>query len=210
MQLDDEGNLTGKLEVTYLRGWGAIKREEERDDDDAGKKKDLTDEIKSMFISGATFEITKMTGWDKFSDPLKIEGTVTIPGFAASAGHRVLVPLTLFQAGQSHAFQPEKRVNSIYFHYPLIESDTITIHVPSGYKIETLPAAQKSSPGAGFEYSVASNQNGDVVTVERHLTITGIMFPVTDYNGLRAFFNKVKTNDDGQIVLQPAQTAKGN
>src|SRR5262249_36157746 len=166
--------------------------------------------VKSFLPGGATFEITNMSGWDKNSDPVRIEGTVRIPGFATSAGHRVLVPLTLFQASQPASFQHEKRSNSIYFHFPEIEKDSITVRVPSGWKIETVPAAQQSSPGAGFIYSVTSSQNADVVTVDRQLTITAIMFPVGSYGPIRAFFNTVKTDDDGQIVLQPGAPAKGN
>ena len=151
-----------------------------------------------------------MTGWDKNSEPVHIEGTLRVPGFATTAGHRVLVPLTFFQAAQPVSFQHEKRINSIYFHFPEVEKDSITIHVSNGFKIETLPAPQKLAPGGGFEYSVSTSQNADTVTVERQLTISGIMFPVGNYSAIRKFFNTVKTDDDGQIVLQPAQVAKGN
>lgn len=210
VKLEEDGTLSGKLDITYFRQWGAVKRQEEEEDDEAGKKKDITDELKTVLPPGAVFEITSMTGWDKNSDPVHIEGTLRVPGYATTAGHRVLVPLTFFQASQPVSFQHEKRINSIYFHYPEIEKDSITIHVPGGFKIETLPAPQKVAPGGGFEYSVASSQNADVVTVERQLTITGIMFPVGNYSAIRSFFNTVKTDDDGQIVLQPAQVAKGN
>jgi hypothetical protein len=210
MTLDDDGTLSGKLEITYLRQWSAEKRQEEQEDDEAGKKKDITDEIKTILPPGASFEITSMTGWDKNSEPVHIEATVKIPGYATAAGHRVLVPLTFFQATQPASFQSEKRVNSIYFHFPEIEKDSISIHVPLAYKIETLPAPQKATPGGGFEYSVTSSQTADKVTVERQLTIAGIMYPVGNYTAIRTFFNTVKTDDDGQIVLQPAQVAKGN
>ncbi len=210
VKLDDDGTLSGKLDITYFRQWSAVKREEERDDDEAGKKKDITDELKTVLPAGAVFEITSMTGWDTNSDPVHIEGTVRIPGFATAAGHRVLVPLTFFRATQPVSFQHENRINNIYFHYPEIEKDSITIHVPAGFKIETLPPPQKSSPGGGFEYSVTSSQNAGVVTIERQLTIAGINFPVGNYSAIRMFFNTVKTDDDGQIVLQPAQVAKGN
>jgi uncharacterized protein DUF3857/transglutaminase superfamily protein len=210
MTLDDDGTLSGKLEITYLRQWSAVKRQEVQQDDEAGKKKDITDEIKTILPGGATFEIVSMTGWDKNSDPVHIEATVKIPGYATAAGHRVLVPLTFFQATQPASFQSEKRINSIYFDFPEIEKDTITIHMPLAYKIETLPAPQKAAPGGGFEYSVTSTQSAEKVTVERQLTIAGIMFPAGNYTAIRTFFNTVKTNDDGQIVLQPAQVAKGN
>jgi transglutaminase-like putative cysteine protease len=210
VHLDTDGTLSGNLEITFFRQWGSVIREDERDDDDAGKKKDMADSVKAYLPAGATFEITGMSGWDKNSDPVHIEGTVRIPGFATAAGHHVLLPLTLFQATQPASFQHEKRLNSIYFHFPEIEKDSVTIHLPSGWKIESIPTAQKASPGGGLSYSVSSSQSGDVVSVDRELTISGIMFPVDDYRPIRAFFNKVKTDDDAQIVLQLGQMAKGN
>ncbi len=211
VRIEEDGTLSGKLELTYLRQWGCGLRYDDREEDEAGKKKIIIDEVKSWLPSSATFDITSMTGWDKLDDPIHIEGTLRIPGFATSAGHRVLVPLTFFQAAYAASFQHENRSNAVYFHFPAIEKDSLSVHFPGGYKIETLPSPTHLTPGAAFEYSVATTQDGEVVKVERQLTIGGgIMFPVTNYRVFRSFFNTVKTDDDGQIVLQLAQAAKGN
>jgi len=210
VHLLDDGTLEGKLEIVYTGQWACAKREGEREEDEAGRKKSITDEVKRWLPSGATFEDVNITGWDKLDDPLRFEGTLRIPGFASAAGHRALVRLTVFESDYASSFQPQKRSNPIYFHYPATEKDSLTLHLPNSFKVETLPAAENAKPGAGFEYSVASNQNGDVVSVERSLVIGGMLFPVSNYMAIRTFFNTVKTDDDGQIVLQPAQTAKGN
>ncbi len=210
VHLSDDGTLEGKLEIVYTGQWACAKREGEREEDEAGRKKSITDEVKRWLPSGATFEEVSITGWDKLDDPLRFGGTLRIPGFASAAGHRALVRLTVFESDYAASFQPQKRSNPIYFHYPATEKDTLTLHLPNTFKVETLPAPENAKPGAGFEYSVASNQNGDVVSVERSLVIGGMLFPVGNYMAIRTFFNTVKTDDDGQIVLQPAQTAKGN
>jgi len=211
VRIEEDGTLSGKLEITYFRQWGCAMRYDDREDDEAGKKKNITDEVKGWLPSSATFEITSMTGWDKLDDPIHVEGTLRIPGFATSAGHRVLVPLTFFQAIYPASFQHEYRSNAVYFHFPAIEKDSLSIHMPGAYKIETLPPPSHATPGASFEYSLASTQDGDVVKVERQLTIGGgIMFPVANYRVFRSFFNTVKTDDDGQIVLQLAPGAKSD
>lgn len=210
VHLSDDGTLDGTLEIVYSAQWACAKREGEHVEDEAGRKKSIADEVKRWLPSGATFDDVTITGWDKLDDPLRFEGKLRIPGFASAAGHRALVRLTIFESDYASSFQAQKRSNPIYFHYPATENDTLTLHLPSSFKVETLPAAENAKPGAGFEYSVASNQDGDVVTVQRHLTIGGMLFPVGNYSAIRTFFNTVKTDDDGQIILQPAQTAKGN
>jgi hypothetical protein len=210
VHLLDDGTLEGKLILVYSGQWACAKREGEHEEDEAGRKKSITDEVKRWLPAGATFEDVSITGWDKLDDPLRFEGALRIPGFASSAGRRALVRLTVFESDYASSFQPQKRYNPIYFHYPATEKDTFTLHLPGSFKVETLPAAENAKPGAGFEYSVASNQDRDVVKVERRLVIGGMLFPVANYMAIRTFFNTVKTDDDGQIVLQPAQTAKGN
>ena len=211
VRLEPDGTLSGKLEITYFRQWGGAVRNDERNEDDTGKKKDITDEVKGWITTGSTFEITSMTGWDKIEEPLHIEGTLKIPGFAIGAGHRVLLPLTFFRDSYPASFQPEKRSNALYFRYPALEKDSFSFHLPGEFKIETLPSPEKIAPGANFEYSLASAQDGDVVKIDRRLAIGGgSMFPSNTYPTFRKFFNTVKTDDDGQIVLQPAQAAKGN
>jgi hypothetical protein len=59
-------------------------------------------------------------------------------------------------------------------------------------------------------YEISAAQQGSVVEVKRVLVLDGLGFPVASYPALRNFFNAVKTNDDAQIVLQNAQSAKNN
>jgi hypothetical protein len=210
VHLLDDGTLEGKLEIIYTGQLACDMRDRQQRDDEAGRKKIITDEVKRWIGADISFDDVTITDWDKLDQPVRIQGTLRIPGFASSAGHRALVRLTVFQSDYATAFQPQKRTNPIYFHYPLTEKDTLTLHLSGAFKVETLPTPGKASPGGGFQYSVASNQDGDVIKVDRQLVINGMLFRATDYSAIRSFFNTVKTDDDGQIVLQPAQTAKGN
>ncbi|MFZ0879655.1 MAG: DUF3857 domain-containing protein [Candidatus Acidiferrales bacterium] len=207
VHLDPDGTLSGTVSVNFLGEWGCMEREYFWQDDDIARKKELTDDVKS-WLPGGTFEITEMSGWSDSSQPLHIAGTVRIPGFATQAGHRALVPVTFFRATEPPSFTHETRVNPIYFHYPYTERDSLEIHFPDGLKVETVPAAAKAAPGAGFLYDVSATQDGTGVKMERHLVIGGILFSVDTDPALRRFFNTVKTGDDAQIVLQPAQTSQ--
>ena len=61
-----------------------------------------------------------------------------------------------------------------------------------------------------MSYEISAAQQGGVVEVKRSLVIDGLMFPAKSYPALRNFFNPVKSDDDTQIVLQNAETAKNN
>jgi len=209
MTIDEDGTAEGKIEVDFTGRRGAIRREDERDEDETGRRKSLEDEIKGWLPAGSSFEVTSVANWDKNDLPLHVEGTAKIPNLGTTAGRRMLVTEAVFQATQAKAFEPQKRVNPIYFHYPYEEIDAIKLRVPVGYRIENVPAAVQIKPGP-VAYEISATQQDNLVQVNRHLSVSGIMFPVDVYPALRQFFNTVKTNDDAQIVFQNAESAKNN
>jgi hypothetical protein len=209
LTLDEEGNASGKLSVDYTGGFGAERREALLKADEAGRSKSLGDHVKSWLPAGASFEVTAVTNWDNDELPIHVEGTVKIPGLGTSAGHRMLIPLSAFRARQPVAFEPEKRRYAIHFPSPYEEIDIVKFTAPDGYKFEAVPAAKQLRPGV-LSYDIAATQQGSAVEVKRTLVLDGFMFPIKSYPALRSFFNQVKTNDDAQIVLQNAQSAKNN
>lgn len=209
LTIDVEGEASGQLQVDFTGQWAAALREVERDEDDTGRRKTFTDMIESWLPAGSSFKLSAITNWDKIELPLRIEGAVKIPALGSDAGRRMLVPSSVFQVAQAAAFQPEKRHYPVYIQYPYEEIDDLKFHVPAGYKIESLPPAKQIKPGV-VSYETSALQQGDTIEVKRHLVIDGALIAVVSYPALRNFFNTVKTNDESQIVLQNAVSAKNN
>ncbi|MFZ0886229.1 MAG: DUF3857 domain-containing protein [Candidatus Acidiferrales bacterium] len=208
LTIDDEGLATGKLTVDFTGQKAALWREGTHLQDDTGRKKTLEDEIKTWLPAGSNFELTKMDNWDKTDTPLHVEGTLKLPAFGSSVGRRILVPATIFVVAENKAFQTAIRHNSVYFLYPNEEIDEVKCQGPTGYKVETVPQAKVLKPGAVVGYEISASQQGAVAEVKRKLVINGLMFPVEYYASLRSFFNTVKSDDEVQIVLQNAESAK--
>ena len=92
LQLNGEGDLEGKLQAEFT-GLEALRRRlDARDDDEAGRKKSIEDEAKEWFPTSAKIDISSITGWEDSQQPLRFEATVQIPGYAVSAGRRILCP----------------------------------------------------------------------------------------------------------------------
>src|SRR5271154_2707988 len=209
LEIDSDGEATGKLRVEFTGPLAAARREAHREADEAGRRKSLGDEIQGWLPAGSSFEVSAITDWENKDVPLVIDGTAKIPSFGTAAGRRMLVPASPFQARQTAAFQAEKRLYPIYFNCPYEEIDDVKLHVPTEFKIESVPPARHVKPGV-VSYEISAAQQGSVVEVKRLLVLDGLAFPVASYPALRNFFNTVKTNDDAQIVLQNAQSAKNN
>jgi hypothetical protein len=204
--LGAQGDATGTIRVDYSGEFGALWRMEERDEDDAGRKKDLADDIRGWLPAGSTFDVTSISNWDDVTKPLHVEGTFKISAAGMPAGSRLLVPLTLFRTRYADVFKPSTRSNPVDFDYPFEEVDTVTYHVPKGYSIESVPTVTKVDLGAAV-YQASVTKEPDTVEIQRHLAVAGIYFPVKSYSSLRFFFNKVQSNDQTQIVLRSSQLA---
>lgn len=209
LEMDEDGVLKGKLQVDFSGLRGAMQRRDEREEDEAGRRNNFEEQIKHWLPNDSTFDVATISNWEDINLPVHVEGTVQIPAHATFAGHRVLIPLSLFEAPQARFFQPAQRVNDIYFHYPYEEVDEINLRVPPGYRIEILPPQRRVSPGVLF-YEISASQDGGAVHVRRHLAVEGVMIPVKYYASLRTFFTSVKSNDEEQIVLQRTDVAQKN
>ena len=208
LALKPDGSATGKLQVDFRGLEGATARTRFRRDDEAGRKKGLEREVREWLPSGSAFEVTSLVNWDDANQALHFEGNVSVTSFGAVSGHRLLVPMTLFRTDHANTFRREQRVNPVQFRNRYEEIDTVTTHAPDGYKIETAPRGATFNSGSAVAYEIVPTAHGDSLEVKRHFALTGIRFGTDWYAALRSVFGMVQTDDQGQVILQSADTAQ--
>ncbi|HUK29613.1 MAG TPA: DUF3858 domain-containing protein, partial [Candidatus Acidoferrum sp.] len=204
LALDMQGDLSGTLTVRFTGQRALTRKEQGRNQDAEGRKKEMEDEVKHGLYANAKFTITKISGWEKSDDPLTVEGRVTLPGMAESAGRRILLPVGLYEVAQRQLFEPSARKQDIYFPYPYSEMDEITIHLPNSLQAATLPPPQTIDPGGHLKYQISAKQDGDAIQIQRQLVVGSMLYPAKAYPALRQFFGMVKSDDGQQMVLQAA------
>lgn len=201
LKLNPDGTLQGKLRANFIGQRALEQREEARDEDDAGRRKQITERIKKWLPNGSSFELSDIAGWESSAAPLEIEGTLRVPGFATIAGQRLLFPVSLFRPSEALVFQHANRLYPVYFSYPYQIVDNVSVELPEGYRVESVPAPRKTPPSV-LQYELAAEQRGGTLHVERRVVIDGIYFPPQQYGALRAFFGTVRTGDEDQAVLK--------
>jgi hypothetical protein len=135
--------------------------------------------------------------------------SLKVPGWASAAGRRSLLPMALFGATEKNLFEHTDRVHPVYFPFPSQREDDVTIELPSGWKIVSVPAPQKKDGGAVVYTSEAANNNG-AVRLHRTLSLNLMFVEAKSYPHLRNFFQLVRTLDDQQVLLQPAAASASN
>lgn len=204
--LTEEGDLEGTLTLTYTGLEAVRRRNEEHNEDDAGRTKFLEDAVRRVIPVVSEPTLTNKPEWNGSANPLVAEFTLKIPGWAAPTGRRLLLPVGVFSAQEKHLFDHTSRTHPIYMDFPFEQTDDITITVPTGWQVGTLPPAHKQD-GHIVNYSMAMSTQNNSLRLNRTMTVDFMILEPKYYSALRTFFQGVNTGDDQQIVLQQGATS---
>ena len=209
LKLSDTGDLEGKLTVTYIGLEAMYHRMEERNEDEVARKKFLEELVTEQIAAGAEAELSNKPDWSSSETPLVAEYNLKIPGWASSAGRRVVVPAAIFTAAEKGVFEHANRVQPIYFEYPHEKADDMTIELPLGWQVSSVPAAEDKN-GKVIAYSLKVEQSPGALRLTRKLTVDCLLLDQKYYAALRNFFQSVRNSDGIQIVLQPGEIHASN
>src|SRR5438270_4125350 len=202
-KLDDRQNLQGKLEVSFEGQEALSRRIKANDEDEAGRRKSLKDEIESWLPKNATAELISASGWTESTTPLTAVFEVHVPDFASRAGERLLFPPFVFQTPWKKAFRSQTRENMVDLHYGHHELDDLIFETPSGYEWENFPLPS-SIKDAFATYELSTEKQGAELRLKRTFNMDGYFFQTKDYPGLHRFFESLRKNDEEQAVLHAA------
>jgi hypothetical protein len=209
LKLSDMGDLEGKLTVTFTGLEALRRRVEERNDDAADRKKFLEDEVKDYVPAACEVELVNTPEWSSSSSSLVAEFKLKIPGWIAGAGRRALFPVGLFSSSEKHLFDHANRTHPVYFEFPSGKVDDVTVELPPGWQVSSLPIAQDQNARV-ITYTLNVESNKGVLRLKRKLAVDVLLLETKYYSALRNFFQAVRTGDEEQIVLQPGTTAASN
>jgi hypothetical protein len=212
MTLGEDGTLKGDVVLEFEGAEALEHRLDAIDSDEAGRKKDLEDELKQWLPTGAVVKMAASQGWETTGGPVVARFNVELPNYATLAGKRLLIPAFLFQLKQNQAFTHSQRKYPVYFPYPFTDTDTVSIKVPSGFTLESVPPAQDAKLAGTARYQNVSNFDGTQLVSQRQLAFNGIYFDLDKYSELKSFFGKVQAGDEQQAVLHGGNVSaqKGN
>jgi hypothetical protein len=209
LKLNNEGTLEGKLTVTFTGLESAWRRVEERNEDEAHRKKFLEDYVQGMVPVGIDVELTNKPDWASSSPRFVAEFSMKVAGWVSGAGRRALLPVGLFSAPEKHMYEHATRVHPLYFQFMYQELDDVQIELPLGWQVSSLPQPVTQDAKLIVFNRKAENKNG-TLRLERHLTFNLLSLEQKYYPTLRNFYQLVKNADEQQIVLQPLGVSSGN
>lgn len=202
VKLTPSGTLEGKATVTYIGLEAAWRRVNERNEDDTERRKFLEDDIESDVPTGIDVKLTNAPAWTASETPLVAEFEFRVPGWAASAGNRSLMPVGLFSGMEKHAFEHSARVHPVYFTFPYQHTDEVAIELPPGWQVSSVPNARTTDLKVA-SYNSSSQVMGGTLNMKREFVLNTILVQQKFYAQFRDFFQAVRAGDEDQIVVTP-------
>ncbi len=209
LKLGEDGTLSGKVEITFSGLEALTRRIEVRNEDDTARKKYLEDQLQEYVPVGIEAELTNKPDWTSSATTLVATYDLKVQGWASAAGHRALLPTGLFSATEKQLFEHANRVFPVYFHFPFEKQDDVTIQLPLGWQVSSLPKPVDQDKKA-VAYTLKVENDKGTLHLTRTLKNDLVFVEAKQYPTLRAFYQMVRTGDEEQIVVLPGGASASN
>jgi hypothetical protein len=146
-------------------------------------------------------------------DPsVNLIGIVNVSGnIGAATGKHFFLPGLFFESRARHPFvAQDKRAIPVDVHYPKLEQDEVTYHLPPAFSVESAPPDTNSAWPNRAIFKIHSTVKDSSVTVQRTLAYNFTLLDPKEYSNLHDFYQKVASADQQQLVLTRTPAAKGN
>ncbi len=209
LTLDEHGEATGTVKMTYNGDPALTWRQEALRGDITGLKGDLKSGMERLLPGGMDVKITNIQDLENYDKPLVVEYEVK-GAVGSPTGKRLLVQANLFQVNAKPAFPESTREHVVYMHYPSFYQDAVRIKYPATMAIESTPAATQDLYQKQVMYTTSSKQAPGSITTFRNVQIADCLFEVKEYPALRAFYNKLEAKDQEPLVMIHANAASAS
>jgi hypothetical protein len=201
-KLAPSGTLEGKVTVTYSGLEASRRRISERNEDATERRKSLEQDLEADVPVGVDVKLTNTPDWTGSETPLVAEFDFRVPGWAAAAGNRSLMPVGLFGGSEKHTFEHSARVHPLYFMFPHQNTDEVAIELPPGWQASSVPKARTADIKVAT-YNSSAQVTGGMLSIKRELVLNTIIIQQKHYAQVRDFYQTVRAGDEDQIVITP-------
>ena len=119
--------------------------------------------------------------------------------YAGITGKRMFIKPNILATYASKLGEDNEREQDILYSYSFRDRDTITLTVPQGYQVESMPAPVKISNQFG-NYEINYQIKADQLQLIRSYERNSGRFPATDYADFVSFNNAIYKADNARIV----------
>jgi hypothetical protein len=193
--IDNQGNINGKIQTEAKNAIGEelFKRLKESIED---QRKDILEELpfSNPTLSNIAYKNTK-TSEMNIVESYSLSATK----YGSVVGKRIFVPVIALERTNVLP-KIEKRQADIEISMGTSTIDTIKYKIPTGFKVEILPAEVDIATNFG-SYKISCKAENGTLLVTRTIQLKEGKFPASKYNEMYDFYKKMSAADNSKAIL---------
>jgi len=202
LKLLPDGTLQGEIQDVSSGYIAAELRAFLRDETQKDRKKIIEHFLGHMMGSFQVDSLDLVNAEDIDKD-LIVRYKFTADHYAKTAGPLLLVRPRVVGELAGY-FDPTKPRHYPYeLGAPFVDSDTVEITLPEGFKVDELPDPAKASFAFG-EYTSKTEAAGNVLKYTREYKVTSTLVPLDRIDQLKRLFSQITSDEKGMAVLKRA------
>ncbi|MDO9154735.1 MAG: DUF3857 domain-containing protein [Paludibacter sp.] len=165
------------------------------------KPSEQTDDLREDITLPSVIIGNIVSNEDKCALPgLTINYSWTTPLYGTKTGNRLFVPVNPFRTTYK-GLKKSKRLHDIVIHTGYVDSDSISIVLPDGYEIETIPPQTKIESVFGYFISEVKIV-GKTAEVHQKIYLKSGSWDTSTYNDFVNFIEKISTAYKEKIIIR--------
>lgn len=205
--LAPDGTVTGNATIICTGQRALHWRQRALEGDQVALKKEFDDQLQPDLTPGLLIQTDHFLGLESEDTNLMVRMKIS-GSLGTATGKRIFLPLSIFSAGVHDSFASSHRVEPIDLHYPYVEHDEITLHLPAGFEVESVPGDARVDLPQNAVYGTKAKADGQTITFTRDYIMANILYTPAEYDKLKAFFDNVSNKDRAQAVLHVTTAAR--
>ena len=199
LKVSDDKSLTGKILIQHSDYSAGDFRE-------SYSKYNSQDEFLDAYIKdkpGLTVTKMDIENIDNTYLPVTESYEVTMNNMTDNGGNDLILMPLLYEQMRENPFKMEERKCPVDFGYKTDNTVIVTINLPNGYKVTTLPASVNLRlEGGAASYLFQAVQSDTIIKLTSKFSIGKSLFLPDEYSKLREFFNQVVLKQSEPVILK--------
>jgi transglutaminase-like putative cysteine protease len=169
------------------------------------KPAEQKDKVRGMInVPSANVENVNFTENKSSLPSLQISFGWTAPQYGTKTGNRLFIPVNPLRSKGYDGLKKNSRIHDICINTGYKDQDSISIIIPEGYEIESMPGNVSLDNSFG-SFKTSLTQNNSTIIVRHHLIIKSGKWSKNQYAELVAFFEKINSSYKAKIILRKKQ-----
>lgn len=196
--VDGNGKIEGKFRIQKTEYEALIFRQKYAGINKENYLEKLENELNEIKISDY-----KIENINDFTQPIIESFTFATDNHCEIIGGKMYINPMLFFAQTQNPFVQEKRQFPIYFGYPKQEKFNISIEIPQGYVVESMPKPIKISTGenaGSFTFNIQAE--GNIIQIAIFKEMNSSMVSAGFYEVMKNYYQKMIEKQNEKIILK--------